>query len=77
MTFFEDSPHHEPEAPLADEVVAYYRRVLLSHRDDPNTGVCPVCQVAHCADRRDAFDKLALAGEVMSEPEQWTPRSNP
>ena len=77
MTFFEHSRHSEPEAPLAREVVAYYRRVLLSHSDDPNTGVCSVCQVARCADRRDAFDKLALAGEVMSEPKQWAQRSNP
>jgi hypothetical protein len=72
-----DSRHPEPEAPLAGEVVAHYRRVLLRHSGDPNTGVCQVCQVAHCADWRDAFDKLAFAGEVMSEPQQWTPRSNP
>jgi hypothetical protein len=75
VTFFEDSRHSEPEAPLAPDVVAYYRRVLHSHSDDPDTGVCPVCQVARCADRRDAFDKLALAGEVMAGPEQRVQRS--
>lgn len=77
MTFFEDSRHHEPEAPLAAEVVAYYRRVLLSHADDRGSGVCPVCQVARCADWRHAFDKLALAGEVMGEAGRWDERTCP
>jgi hypothetical protein len=77
VTFFENSRHNEPEAPLAAEVVAYYRRVLLSHADDPDSGVCRVCQVARCADWRDAFDKLALAGEVMVEAGRWDERPRP
>lgn len=76
MTFFEDRRQHgEPEAPLTAEVTAYYRRVLLAHAVDPVSGVCRVCQVARCADWRDAFDKLALASEVMAEPGRWHERS--
>jgi hypothetical protein len=68
MTFFRDSrPPREPRAPLPPKAVAYYRQVLRVHATELDSGLCWVCRVARCADWRDAFDKLALAGEVMAE----------
>jgi hypothetical protein len=74
MTFFRDSrPPQEPLTPLPPKAVAYYRRVLRVHATELDSGLCRVCGVARCADWQDAFDRLALAGEVMAEvPEPGT-----
>jgi hypothetical protein len=54
---------------LSDELVDYYRGVLVTHG-----GMCQMCGVARCQDFLDAFDKLAAAGKAMTaEPQQWKP----
>jgi hypothetical protein len=70
VTFFQDSEWRRTRT-LAIEQVAYFRRVLVTHANDAATGVCGVCGVAGCADWRSAYDQLAVAGELMAEPEQW------
>lgn len=60
-------------APLTPEQVAYYRRVLESHRTDPASGTCVVCGVARCQHWCNAFDRLAFAGHPMAEPDKrWS-----
>jgi hypothetical protein len=72
VSYFADShPPHEPARSLTDEQVRYHRKVLELHNNDPQTGVCRICHVPRCPDWRGAFDNLAVAGEVMAEPDHW------
>src|SRR2546427_518864 len=60
----------DPE--LTVEQVAYQRRVLVTHTNDPETGLCPVCGVPRCRDWLSAYDTLAAAGQTMTdEPPPW------
>jgi hypothetical protein len=61
------------DADLSDELVAYYRRVLLAHGSIHGASMCHICGVARCPDWVDAYDKLAAAGQQMAGPEQWEP----
>lgn len=65
MSFFDPLGQREPERRMPVEETAYYRRVLSTHKNDPGSGVCAVCQVCSCPDWRNAFDRLAEAGELM------------
>lgn len=57
---------------LTPTEVAYYRKVLQCHQTAADTGLCPVCAVPRCPDWRNAFDRLAFAGETMSAPDtRW------
>jgi hypothetical protein len=56
---------------MALEAVRHYRRMLELHANDPATGTCPICYVRQCVDWRTAFDRIAIAGEVMAEPGRW------
>jgi hypothetical protein len=56
---------------MALEAVRHYRRMLELHANDPATGACPICRVRQCMDWRAAFDRIAIAGEVMAEPGRW------
>jgi hypothetical protein len=53
------------------EEVRYLRSVLSSHADDPAVGRCPLCGVSGCPDWRYAYDRLAVGGELMAEPDRW------
>ena len=56
---------------LALEAVRHYRRMLKLHANDPATGACPICRVRQCQDWGAAFDRIAIAGEVMAEAGRW------
>lgn len=56
---------------LSDELVTYYRGVLQAHALDATSGLCAICHVLRCEDWVDAYDKLAAARKLMSEPHQW------
>lgn len=59
---------------LTDELVAYYRQVLVTHAATAETGgVCLVCGVLRCPDWVNASDKLAAAGQPMGAPELREP----
>ena len=64
-------PPYESTRRLTAEQVRYHRRVLDLHATDPTTGTCHICHVPRCPDWRGAFDNLAVAGEVMAEPDRW------
>jgi hypothetical protein len=72
MGFFDDH-RGDPTRELSQEQIPYLRRVLTVHTNHPATGGCPVCAVRCCADWRDAFDGLAIAGQPMAEPDCWRP----
>jgi hypothetical protein len=61
----------ELDGELSEERVAYLRRVLVTHHDQPETGVCSVCGVPRCRDWLDAYDRLAVSHNLMGEPSQW------
>jgi len=56
---------------LSDEMAAYYREVLVTHGSVHGASMCHICGVARCPDWVDAYDRLAAAGKLMSEPDQW------
>jgi hypothetical protein len=72
MGFFD---HHRSDPPgeLSPEQVAYLRRVLDVHASHPSTGHCQVCGLRCCTDWRDAFDRLAVAGQPTADPDRWRP----
>jgi hypothetical protein len=70
MGFVEDH-RSDPPGELSPEQVAYLRRVLDVHAGHPSTGLCAICAVRCCADWRDAFDRLAVAGQPMADPDRW------
>jgi hypothetical protein len=70
VTYFQEQPWQLPRT-LAPELVAYLRQTLALHANQPDTGSCAPRGVPRCPDWRAAFDQLAIAGELMAEPEQW------
>lgn len=72
MSYFTDHPPpYEPARHLTAEQVQYHRQVLDLHTNDPTTGACRICRLPTCPDWRAAFDSLAVAGQVMAEPDRW------
>jgi len=65
VSFFQER-EWSPERALQPEVATYYRKVLAVHANGPETGACSVCQLPTCPDWRDAYDRLAAAGEPMA-----------
>ncbi len=62
------------EHDLSDDLVAYYRQVLITHTTKPEVGACVVCSIPRCPDWLHAFDTLAAAGQVMTaSPTAWEP----
>jgi hypothetical protein len=61
---------------IPPEQIAYLRAMLDTHRNDPSTGNCRVCDVRTCRDWRYAYDRLAAAGQLMAEPERWKQASD-
>ena len=72
---FSEAGRWVPESTLTGAEIAYYRGVLAMHADRRDTGVCPRCRVPRCVDWRTAYDRLAVAGELMAEPGSWEPGS--
>jgi hypothetical protein len=72
MGFVDEHPG-DPLREPSPEQAAYLRRVLDIHANHPSTGLCPVCGVRCCTDWRDAFDRLAVAGQPMGDPDRWRP----
>jgi hypothetical protein len=70
VSFFEDS-RGEPSHATSAEQVAYLRRILDTHANDPSNGKCRICRLRGCPDWRYAYDQLAAAGQLMAEPERW------
>ncbi len=66
----DDEPPDMTDEELSDELAAYYREVLLTHG---SVYGCSICGVARCPDWVDAYDRLASAGKLMGEPQQWEP----
>jgi len=65
MNFFQESTWSQERA-LQPEAATYYREVLATHANRPETGACAVCQLPNCPDWRDAYDRLAVAGEPIA-----------
>jgi hypothetical protein len=62
-------PYAGESVELSARLVDYYRRMLVTHTDDPVHGMCRVCAKRRCADWRYARSQLASAGELgMAEP---------
>jgi len=57
---------------LTPEQIAHYREVLKAHGNTTPQG-CSICHRARCQDFLNAFDVLAVAGELMGMPEnvEW------
>ena len=75
MNLFEDR-RRRPPILLSAERATYLRSRLVAHANDPITGQCSHCGLRCCAEWRDAFDRLALAGELMAEPAWWLTRDD-
>ena len=56
---------------MAPELVAYYRQVLLTHGSVFGASMCHICGVARCPDWVDAYDRLAAAGQLMTDAPLW------
>jgi hypothetical protein len=67
---FEESHWHVPST-LQPVEVRYLRSVLVTHATDPKSGRCRVCDVSGCEDWRNAYNRLAAAGELMAELDSW------
>jgi hypothetical protein len=52
---------------LSDELVVYYRQVLVTHGSVHGASICHICGVARCPDWVDAYDKLAAANKLMTD----------
>lgn len=76
MSRYFDSNQAPPETELSPALVAYYRQIIDTHRTNTEHQVCNICGIARCPDWLDAYDKLAAAGELMADPEQWEGRLN-
>ena len=70
---FDEQDWPESLATMSAEQVAYLRRVLEVHGNAPPSGQCSVCHQPSCPDWRDAYDRLAVAGQLMAEPGRWLP----
>ncbi len=58
---------------LSDELVAFYREVLITHGSVHGASNCQVCGVARCPDWVAAYDRLAAAGKPMAAEPVWKP----
>jgi hypothetical protein len=47
------------------------RNALEGHTNAPGTGRCRHCHVVSCRVWQAAYDRLALAGHLMIEPDLW------
>ena len=57
---------------LTDELVDYYRDVLVKHGSFLGTASnCQICGVARRPDWVDAYDKLAAAHKTMTDEPVW------
>jgi hypothetical protein len=61
----------EARGDVSPDLTAYYRQVLDTHRPEGKRRVCSVCDVARCPDWLDAYDKLAVAGQLMATSDRW------
>jgi len=62
------------EHDLSNELIDYYRQVLVTHATNAETRACPVCGIPRCPDWLHAFDTLAAAGQIMTaSPVPWEP----
>lgn len=71
MSMFTPAERDWTPEPMTPVEVTYYRDVLVTHADDLVLAVCQVCQVTRCPDWRTAYDRLALAGQLMATPDRW------
>jgi hypothetical protein len=54
------------EQDISDELVAYYRQVLVTHGSVHGASMCHICGVARCPGWVDAYDRLVAANKLMS-----------
>lgn len=64
----------EARAALSPGLTTYYRQVLDTHRPEGECRVCAICNVSRCPDWLDAYDRLAVAGQLMATPDRWQGR---
>ncbi|MGI5151956.1 hypothetical protein ACQEVC_37280 [Plantactinospora sp. CA-294935] len=57
-------PGDRPSAAVevSEEMAAHFRDTMLTHADDPVTGVCVRCGRSRCDEWRWAYERLVLAG---------------
>lgn len=53
---------------LDEKAVNHYRNILVVHGRVEGTDRCAVCGAYPCADFIEAFDRLATANQLMTEP---------
>ncbi len=70
MSFFDDQTGRF-YTELSAEQVIYYRGVMETHANLSTSGVCAICREPRCPDWRDAYERLAAAGQIMATPERW------
>ena len=64
-------PPMTDDADPSDELVDYYREILVTHGSVHGASMCHLCGVARCPDWVDAYDTLAAAGKLMGDAKQW------
>lgn len=47
---------------VSDEMATHFRETLITHANNPETGVCVRCGESRCAEWRWAYERLVLAG---------------
>ncbi|GIG88730.1 hypothetical protein Pen02_36660 [Plantactinospora endophytica] len=53
---------------MSDEMAAHFRDTMLTHANDPVTGVCVRCGRSRCDEWRWAYERLVLAGRLDDLP---------
>jgi hypothetical protein len=51
---------------LTPEQVALYRERMTAHQNQPRTRKCAICGVSKCREWLFAYERLALAGQLMA-----------
>jgi hypothetical protein len=60
-----------PVQRMTAEQASCFRDLLVQHGNEGETGKCAECGVRRCRYWRNAYDQLAIAGELMAAPDQW------
>lgn len=63
-------PYAAEPVSLSEQLLAYYRRTLAIHADDPVLHACLICKQRRCPNWRLAWERLACAGALPTEAQQ-------
>ncbi|HKX24250.1 MAG TPA: hypothetical protein VJM46_03350 [Candidatus Saccharimonadales bacterium] len=61
---------------LTQDDLVRLRKALNDHRLSASNGLCTACGVLRCEPWVDAFERLVMAGKLVSLPDNWLMRAD-